>query len=434
LKQHTYRQLCRLLNLQQSVHVDNRTHAIKQLYRKISLYQLTLKKVYDPYLQRTVSRIIRDSRIVLPVHEIQECIKWHHLQSKGDCARKLQYKIAEAYYGIGKRTIQQWINSQPQCSKRRPFFANKAPLRTIQARTVDSRHQIDLVDMSAAADKLNGTTYKYILSVLDVFSRHVWLRALADKSAETVLCATRRIYDEWNYPKIIQTDQGSEFKGDFSKFCSAKNIHLIHSRSHHPQSQGKDERSHQTWKRKIRFDMENGKDVHWAKNLSHYQSLYNHGFHSSIRMTPHECYFAHTTDVSHKARVASVKAANYMIKHSLSKHPPSEYNVGETVLVRLPRKPSQGVVRGGYSLRHTVCCEGKIVAVDRRRFQYKIQLNSTDVPSKCQWFSVTDITSSTRQIEHKRRLVHTRNKKNVKKTKCVCILSCALRCLVVGHS
>jgi transposase InsO family protein len=396
-------QVSRLLKIGNPIPVKQRTRSMSMLYRKISYFKLTLQKVYDPYLQRHEERVIRESRIVLPVNEVGDCVEWHYRKSKGDCAAKLQYRIAKTYYGIGKNTIQTWINKQPRCARRTPFFANKAPLRTISARAVNSRHQIDIVDMSSAPCKHNGKTNRYILSVLDVFSRHLWLRALSDKSADTVVLALRSIYDEWSYPKIIQTDQGSEFKGSFKEFCVSHNILLIHSSSHHPQSQGKDERSHQTWKRKIRFDIDEGSDVNWARNLLNYQSLYNHGFHSSIKMTPHECYFGRKRSVHQKAKAASDKASKDMINRHTSKYPPSQYSVGEVVLVRIPKMCSRGVVRGGYSLRKKFCFEGKIVAVDLDNFRYKVKLRHNDASQQSKWYSVRNVTSITRDKEHEKR-------------------------------
>lgn len=418
LTRNVYKDMCKLLNAPERIPVANRTSYIQLLFRKISLYQLSLERVHDPYVHQVRARIVRDGLIVLPLHEVDECIKWHYVKSKGDCARKLQYRIGKTYYGIGKGTIQRWINKQPQCSKRKPLFDNRAPLRPINADAVNSRHQIDIVDMSRCPDYCNGKMYKYVLSVLDVFSRLVWLRALPSRKAEAVVQAVSLIYNEWSYPKVIQTDQGQEFKGAFAKFCEEENIRLIHSRSHHPQSQGKDERSHQTWKNKIRFDMQHCKDVKWAKNLSTYQFIYNQGYHSSIGMTPHECYFGNTSTVSNKAQRISTKAANSMVERSLSKHPPSQYNVGEKVLVRFPRKPSRGVIRGGNSLRHTSCCEGKVIAVDRRRFRYQIQVQQSETGDKARWFSVSDVTSLTREKENRRRQ-QSLNKREAKKTRYV---------------
>ena len=102
------------------------------------------------------------------------------------------------------------------------MFTNKAPLRSIASKCPNHRHQIDLVDMSSYADTVNGETYRCTLSVLDIFSRHLWIRALTNRSANTVVCAVSDIYKEWKYPAIVQTDQGSEFKGFFKSFCNEK--------------------------------------------------------------------------------------------------------------------------------------------------------------------------------------------------------------------
>ena len=56
-------------------------------------------------------------------------------------------------------------------------------------------------------------------------------------------------------PKRVQSDRGSEFQGAvIFKKCR---IQYITSRAYHPQAQGKIERSHGTWKNKLRYDILN---------------------------------------------------------------------------------------------------------------------------------------------------------------------------------
>lgn len=146
--------------------------------------------------------------------------------------------------------------------------------------------------------------------------------------------------------------------------------------------------------------MQNAKDAKWAKNLSHYQFLDNHRFHSSTKMTPHEYYFENSSDLTKAAKLASDEAVKHMINRSLPQHHPTQHNVGETVLVCIPRKPSRGVVRSGYSLRHRVCSEGKIIVVDRRRLRYKIEVKNNYHGVEFHWLSVADITSLTHDREN----------------------------------
>ena len=46
-------------------------------------------------------------------------------------------------------------------------------------------------------------------------------------------------------PKILQTDNGGEFKNnDLENFCEENNIKLIHSSPYHPQTNGSVEATH----------------------------------------------------------------------------------------------------------------------------------------------------------------------------------------------
>ena len=57
---------------------------------------------------------------------------------------------------------------------------------------------------------------------------------------------------------------------------------MINSAPYKPQSQGKIERSHGTWKRKIRYDLTHEGDCNWLKRLDEYSYQYNTAPHSSF--------------------------------------------------------------------------------------------------------------------------------------------------------
>ena len=62
------------------------------------------------------------------------------------------------------------------------MFDNKAPLRPVEEHFVMERHQIDRVDMRNNRVLVSGIRYRYVMSILDVVSRYLWLCALSDKS------------------------------------------------------------------------------------------------------------------------------------------------------------------------------------------------------------------------------------------------------------
>ena len=97
------------------------------------------------------------------------------------------------------------------------------------------------------------------------------------------------IYIEHGPPEILQSDQGPEFKGVVKTVCETLNVRMIKSSAYSLQTKGKDERSHRTWKEKIKFDLinDNNGDLNWVEYLQQYQQLYNESPHRSLRQLFH---------------------------------------------------------------------------------------------------------------------------------------------------
>ena len=54
-------------------------------------------------------------------------------------------------------------------------------------RDVQVRHQVDLMDLGKRGSvEFKGIVYRYVLSIMDVFSQFIWLRALARKTSKAV--------------------------------------------------------------------------------------------------------------------------------------------------------------------------------------------------------------------------------------------------------
>ena len=76
---------------------------------------------------------------------------------------------------------------------------------------------------------MGGITYKYIMSVIDIFSRFVFLRPLQSKESAEIAENLRNIYNEHGPPEILPSDQGTEFKGVVKTLCEALNVRIIKS-------------------------------------------------------------------------------------------------------------------------------------------------------------------------------------------------------------
>ena len=94
-------------------------------------------------------------------------------------------------------------------------------------------HQFDLLYMPL--DSLYGSKYKYILAGIDAPSRYKVARPLRTKQACDVAEMIADIYKvgPLKYPKIIQCDNGSEFKGEVTKMLEKQEIKAVTSCSTH---------------------------------------------------------------------------------------------------------------------------------------------------------------------------------------------------------
>ena len=143
------------------------------------------------------------------------------------------------FSGISRRSIQECLNEDPNHFRANPAFLNKEAPKPVTASAPMERLQADLVNLASISVCMEGTTYKYVLVVIDVFSRFLWLRALPEKTAGNVARELDHLSLQFGQPRILQTDNGSEFLGAVKTICSKRGITKITSRPSHPQSQGK---------------------------------------------------------------------------------------------------------------------------------------------------------------------------------------------------
>ena len=97
----------------------------------------------------------------------------------------------------------------------RPSFINIKPNDT---------HQIDLLYLPH--DMIRRKRYKYALTVVDVASRYKDAEPLTEKSATATAVALQELYRRGplKYPRLIQCDDGKEFKGTFNQLLLKHNV------------------------------------------------------------------------------------------------------------------------------------------------------------------------------------------------------------------
>ena len=104
---------------------------------------------------------------------------------------------------IDKKEIQNWLLDQDTYNKKK-FKRNK-----IIVNGIDDTWQADLVDLSNLSEV--NDDYKWLLTVIDVFSKFAWAIPLKNKQSNSVVEGFQKILQSGRYPNKLQTDQGNEF-------------------------------------------------------------------------------------------------------------------------------------------------------------------------------------------------------------------------------
>ena len=129
--------------------------------------------------------------------------------------------------------------------------------------------------------------YRYLLMIIDVFSKFGWIVPLKDKKGITVANAFKNIFKKHKIPKKLWTDKGTEFYNQHLKKLLKQHDITLYSTENEEKS-AVVERWNQTIKSKMwkRFTEQNS--TQYLNILPELLNEYNNSYHSSIKMTPVE--------------------------------------------------------------------------------------------------------------------------------------------------
>ena len=75
---------------------------------------------------------------------------------------------------------------------------------------IDYQWQANLADMSKLSN--SNDKFKFLLCIIDVFSKYAWVVPIKDKTGKTLVNAFKSVLKSGRSPKSLQTDKGTEFK------------------------------------------------------------------------------------------------------------------------------------------------------------------------------------------------------------------------------
>ena len=129
--------------------------------------------------------------------------------------------------------------------------------------------------------------YRYLLMVIDVFSKYGWIVPLKDKKGESVTKAFSEIFKEGRKPQYLWVDKGKEFYNKHLKDLLEKYKIQIYSTENEEKSSVV-ERWNRTIKTKMWKQFTVQGNTQYLDMLPKILKQYNNTKHSSIKMTPVE--------------------------------------------------------------------------------------------------------------------------------------------------
>ena len=257
-------------------------------------------------------------------------------KNKNDCDREMIRSLDNLKYGeTSKLTpiIRSIINKKQQFGLsvnpneilsqelHKPKRINFKRRRVI-SNHIDHIWGIDLITMIKYSKQNNN--YKYILTVIDFFSKYSWCYPLKNKNYNEIINSFKDIFKKSKRkPKFIQSDQGSEFTNkQVQKFFNDNNIKWYHTFNRDIKC-SICERYNRTILNKIYKNFTLNNNTIWIKDLNKLVKEYNNSYHRTIKMKP--------IDASKKSNEKIVRK-NYNFE-IIDKKP--KFSIGDKVRISL---------------------------------------------------------------------------------------------------
>ena len=126
--------------------------------------------------------------------------------------------------------------------------------------------------------------FKYLLTVIDVYSKYAWIIPLKTKSSSSIIEAFTELFKD-RKPKKLWTDSGKEFLNkEFKQFLNKNNVEIYQTFN-----EGKAvvvERFNRTIKEKMWRYFTEHNTKKYLDILPKLLNEYNNSYHSTIKMTP----------------------------------------------------------------------------------------------------------------------------------------------------
>jgi hypothetical protein len=192
------------------------------------------------------------------------------------------YKYAKDL-GISKEQVVKYLQSIDAYTEHKPFSKKFKRRKTIVA-DIGDQHQIDLADMQKFSEHNDG--YKYLLMIIDCFSRYGWGVPVKSKKPSEIIQALSEVYKKDGIPLKVQSDNGKEFTaGAVRKFFKESGITFFTTTNDDIKCAFV-ERLNRTIKNRLWLYMTHQNNYRYIDVLQDVMMSYNYSIHSETGFAP----------------------------------------------------------------------------------------------------------------------------------------------------
>ena len=242
-------------------------------------------------------------------------------------ADKLYRIIKENNLTIPKKEIKEYLNTQEETQLLTVPQERKSDLGHITASYKNEFWQMDLFDLSKYYK--SNKPFKYILAVVDVFTRYSYCQPVESKTIDDVLHAFKVIISKRAkaIPNVITSDSDSTFLSDeFQEYMKKLGIIInpVIVKDHH--ALGIIDRFARTLKTILSKYYIRNKNTNWTDKLQTIIENYNHTEHDGIlNLTPTEATF----------EINNMTLFKYNALKSIKNNKVSDLEKGDKVRIKL---------------------------------------------------------------------------------------------------
>ena len=311
-------------------------------------YKSRFIKKYEGFQKRADGTIIYAplNLEVIPPNDKQTKLKeiYESDNSLGKGVYALFKYIQSKYIGITRNDVQEFVEFQSNYQLTQPLLAHRTN-KPVISKYPNQLWALDLIDMQPFMSSNYGN--RYIMNVVDIFSRKMWLAKLKNKGAVDTAQAFEEICERAGItPNYLLSDNGTEWKGEFATFCDENEITQRFTRSYSPQANGVVERANREIRKIIKAIMLQSNRFIWYNKLGAVETNRNDAYHSAIKGVPNQVWVMNKTKLTLRdlpestvsenprlrARVAIAKKALKAIRKFKEE---DNYKVGDEVRLKM---------------------------------------------------------------------------------------------------